>query len=76
MLPNLLPSIFQGLKSPKELIFENMMALVNFQFQKDDVENGEETPYGYGFFHFVFCLGAMHFAMIFIGWDMAQTSQQ
>lgn len=46
------------------------------QFQKDEGERSEKIPYGYGFFHFVLCLGAMYFAMLFIGWDLEQTMQK
>ncbi|XP_054822802.1 uncharacterized protein LOC129321091 isoform X2 [Prosopis cineraria] len=41
-----------------------------FQFGKDEVEEEDDVPYMYGFFHLVFSLGAMHFAMLFISWDL------
>ncbi|XP_058722414.1 uncharacterized protein LOC131594330 [Vicia villosa] len=28
-----------------------------------------DVPYGYGFFHFVFAVGAMYFAMLLVGWN-------
>ncbi|KAH7285710.1 hypothetical protein KP509_33G042300 [Ceratopteris richardii] len=48
----------------------------SISFQKDEDETSEKLPYGYGFFHFVFCLGAMYFAMLFIGWDLEQTMEK
>ncbi|CAI8601929.1 unnamed protein product [Vicia faba] len=41
-----------------------------FQFSKNKVENEDDIPYNYGFFHMVFSLGAMYFAMLFISWDL------
>ncbi|XP_002965853.2 probable serine incorporator [Selaginella moellendorffii] len=32
-----------------------------------------DIPYSYGFFHFVFAMGAMYFAMLFVGWNLHQT---
>lgn len=40
-----------------------------FQFRKDDKQDEDDVPYGYGFFHFVFATGAMYFAMLLIGWN-------
>uniref|UniRef100_A0A7N0T8H5 Serine incorporator n=1 Tax=Kalanchoe fedtschenkoi TaxID=63787 RepID=A0A7N0T8H5_KALFE len=40
-----------------------------FQFRKDDKQEEDDVPYGYGFFHFVFATGAMYFAMLLIGWN-------
>ncbi|MCO5562184.1 hypothetical protein L7F22_015810 [Adiantum nelumboides] len=48
----------------------------SLSFQKDEGESSEKLPYGYGFFHFVLCLGAMYIAMLFIGWDLEQTMQK
>ncbi|KAL5702581.1 hypothetical protein ACHQM5_027783 [Ranunculus cassubicifolius] len=42
----------------------------SFQFQKDEVEGEDDIPYKYGFFHAVFALGAMYFAMLFISWQL------
>lgn len=39
------------------------------QFRKDETEEEDDVPYGYGFFHFVFATGAMYFAMLLIGWN-------
>lgn len=40
-----------------------------FQFRKDDKQDEDDVPYGYGFFHIVFATGAMYFAMLLIGWN-------
>jgi len=31
------------------------------------------VPYSYGLFHFVFAVGAMYLAMLFVGWNLHQT---
>ncbi|XP_059638097.1 uncharacterized protein LOC132280012 [Cornus florida] len=41
-----------------------------FQFRKDEKQEEDDLPYGFGFFHFVFATGAMYFAMLLIGWNM------
>ncbi|KAH0638167.1 hypothetical protein KY289_038082 [Solanum tuberosum] len=41
-----------------------------FQFCKDKVQSEDDVPYKYGFFHLVFSLGAMYFAMLFISWNL------
>ena len=46
------------------------------QFKKTDAESQDEIPYGYGFFHFVFAMGGMYFAMLFIGWNEHKTMQK
>lgn len=48
----------------------------SFSFRKDEVEPEDGVPYGYGFFHFVFSMGAMYFGMLFIGWNLHQTMQR
>lgn len=51
----------------------------SFQFQQDEVEEveeGDDVPYSYGFFHFIFSMGAMYFGMLFIGWNLHQTMQR
>ncbi|WZZ08261.1 hypothetical protein YC2023_094182 [Brassica napus] len=40
---------------------------VALQFRKDENQEEDAIPYGYGFFHFVFATGAMYFAMLLIG---------
>uniref|UniRef100_A0A6V7QRI8 Serine incorporator n=1 Tax=Ananas comosus var. bracteatus TaxID=296719 RepID=A0A6V7QRI8_ANACO len=47
-----------------------------FQFTKAETESEDDVPYGYGFFHFVFAMGAMYFAMLFIGWNAHKTMQK
>ncbi|CAA6666278.1 unnamed protein product [Spirodela intermedia] len=47
----------------------------SFQFKKTEAEP-DDVPYGYGFFHFVFAMGAMYFAMLFISWNANQTTQR
>lgn len=47
----------------------------SFQFKKEEVQP-EDVPYGYGFFHFVFAMGAMYFAMLLIGWNSHHTMQK
>lgn len=48
----------------------------SFNFRKDEVEAEDGVPYGYGFFHFVFSMGAMYFGMLLIGWNLHQTMQK
>ncbi|KAL1548327.1 putative serine incorporator [Salvia divinorum] len=49
----------------------------SFQFRKDEVEREEDDlPYGYGFFHLVFSLGAMYFAMLFISWNLGSLTRK
>ncbi|KAG0595085.1 hypothetical protein M758_UG138000 [Ceratodon purpureus] len=46
----------------------------SFSFKKrDEVQEDEKLPYSYGFFHFVFAMGAMYFAMLFVGRNLHQT---
>nr|GMD99581.1 probable serine incorporator [Ipomoea batatas]GME16440.1 probable serine incorporator [Ipomoea batatas] len=40
----------------------------SFQLRNEQEEN-DDVPYGYGFFHFVFATGAMYFAMLLVGWN-------
>ncbi|XP_062186118.1 uncharacterized protein LOC133889680 isoform X2 [Phragmites australis] len=42
----------------------------SFQFRNDEVQLEEDTPYSYEIFHFVFAMGAMYFAMLFISWEL------
>ena len=47
------------------------------QFKKSEGESEEDDiPYGFGFFHLVFAMGAMYFAMIFVGWNAHQTMEK
>ncbi|RRT75320.1 hypothetical protein B296_00031347 [Ensete ventricosum] len=45
-------------------------------FKKTEAESEDDVPYGYGFFHFVFAMGAMYFAMLFVGWNAHNTMQK
>ncbi|XP_019705090.1 uncharacterized protein [Elaeis guineensis] len=47
-----------------------------FQFKKSEAESEDDIPYGYGFFHIVFAMGGMYFAMLFIGWSEHKTMQK
>ncbi|KMZ73502.1 Serine incorporator [Zostera marina] len=46
-----------------------------FYFKKVKTET-EDVPYGYGFFHFVFAMGANYFAMLFISWNTHHTMEK
>ncbi|KAK9100864.1 hypothetical protein Scep_024294 [Stephania cephalantha] len=48
----------------------------SFQFTKDEKQRDDDVPYGYGFFHFVFAMGAMYFAMLLIGWNTHHTMKK
>lgn len=41
-----------------------------FQFVKDEAQLEDDIPYRYEIFHFVFSMGAMYFAMLFISWEL------
>ncbi|KAI5649921.1 hypothetical protein M9H77_35926 [Catharanthus roseus] len=46
-----------------------------FQFRRNEDQMEEnDIPYKYGFFHLVFSLGAMYFAMLFISWNLEDNS--
>ncbi|KAI3469903.1 hypothetical protein Pfo_026566 [Paulownia fortunei] len=48
-----------------------------FQFRKDEAQLLEDDiPYSYGFFHLVFSLGAMYFAMLFISWNLGSLTRK
>ena len=47
-----------------------------FQFRKDGVQQEDDIPYKYGFFHLVFSLGAMYFAMLFISWNLNSSARK
>ncbi|KAK0606645.1 hypothetical protein LWI29_002049 [Acer saccharum] len=48
----------------------------SFQFRKDKVQMDDDIPYKYGFFHLVFSLGAMYFAMLFISWNLENSARK
>ncbi|CAB4292502.1 unnamed protein product [Prunus armeniaca] len=45
-------------------------------FQKDEVQEDDDIPYKYGFFHLTFSLGAMYFAMLFISWNLNNSAKK
>lgn len=47
----------------------------SFQFRKDDAQLEDDIPYSYGFFHLIFSLGAMYFAMLFISWNLNSSTR-
>ncbi|KAK1417309.1 hypothetical protein QVD17_26435 [Tagetes erecta] len=47
-----------------------------FQSQKDEKEEEDDVPYGFGFFHLVFASGIMYFAMLLIGWNSHHTMKK
>ncbi|XP_073136622.1 uncharacterized protein [Henckelia pumila] len=48
-----------------------------FQFRRDEVQLQEDDiRYHYGFFHLVFSLGAMYFAMLFISWNLSSLTRK
>ncbi|KAG7573456.1 Serine incorporator/TMS membrane protein [Arabidopsis suecica] len=47
-----------------------------FEFRKDEAKEEDDIPYSYGFFHLVFSLGAMYFAMLFISWNLSHSPQK
>ncbi|KAK3187774.1 hypothetical protein Dsin_027335 [Dipteronia sinensis] len=48
----------------------------SFQFRKDKVQLDDDIPYNYGFFHLIFSLGAMYFAMLFISWNLENSARK
>ncbi|XP_039033634.1 probable serine incorporator [Hibiscus syriacus] len=46
----------------------------SFQFSKDMVKLEDDIRYSYGFFHIIFSLGAMYFAMLFISWNLQNSA--
>ncbi|QCE05571.1 Serine incorporator/TMS membrane protein [Vigna unguiculata] len=48
----------------------------SFRFSEEIVEEEDDIPYSYGFFHLVFSLGAMYFAMLFISWDLNNSARK
>lgn len=47
-----------------------------FRFRKSEFQSEDDVPYGYGFFHFVFAMAAMYFAMLFVGWNLHQSMEK
>ncbi|XP_058101348.1 uncharacterized protein LOC131245719 [Magnolia sinica] len=48
----------------------------SFKFRKDEVQSQDDIPYKYGFFHIVFSMGAMYFAMLFISWNLDHSTRR
>ncbi|WRX21074.1 Serine incorporator/TMS membrane protein - like 1 [Theobroma cacao] len=48
----------------------------SFQFRKDEVKLEDDIRYNYGFFHMIFSLGAMYFAMLFISWNLENSARK
>ncbi|KAK9160143.1 hypothetical protein Syun_006484 [Stephania yunnanensis] len=48
----------------------------SFKFYRNEVEQEYDIPYKYGFFHMVFTLGAMYFAMLFVNWHLHRPTQK
>ncbi|XP_073102252.1 uncharacterized protein [Elaeis guineensis] len=48
----------------------------SFQFCKDDIRSEDDVPYSYEIFHFIFAMGAMYFAMLFISWELDQPTRK
>ncbi|KAJ4848602.1 hypothetical protein Tsubulata_045189 [Turnera subulata] len=48
----------------------------SFKFRKDHVQQEDDIPYDYGFFHLVFAFGAMYFGMLFISWNLKSSSKK
>ncbi|KAI7732660.1 hypothetical protein M8C21_023215 [Ambrosia artemisiifolia] len=47
-----------------------------FQSRKDEKQEEDDVPYGFGFFHLVFASGVMYFAMLLIGWNSHHTMKK
>ncbi|KAL4591032.1 hypothetical protein LXL04_003980 [Taraxacum kok-saghyz] len=47
-----------------------------FQLKKQEDQMEDDIPYRYGFFHLVFSLGAMYFAMLFISWNLDSSTRK
>ncbi|CAN8247762.1 unnamed protein product [Cochlearia groenlandica] len=48
----------------------------SFKFRREEGKEEDDIPYSYGFFHLVFSLGAMYFAMLFISWNLSQSTHK
>ncbi|XP_021859121.1 uncharacterized protein [Spinacia oleracea] len=68
-------SFFIGICAIVMATFSTGIDSESFQFRKDEVEEEDDIPYKYGFFHLVFSLGAMYFAMLFINWDLNSSTR-
>ncbi|CAL9076298.1 unnamed protein product [Musa acuminata var. zebrina] len=48
----------------------------SFQFRKDEVPSEDDIPYKYEIFHFIFSMGSMYFAMLFINWELKHPTRK
>ncbi|XP_074559394.1 uncharacterized protein LOC141815350 [Curcuma longa] len=48
----------------------------SFQFKKNEVQSADDAPYNYATFHFIFSMGSMYFAMLFINWQLNQPTKK
>lgn len=52
-------------------------AIVSYlQFKKNEVQSADDAPYNYAIFHFIFSMGSMYFAMLFINWQLNQPTKK
>uniref|UniRef100_A0A803MVJ9 Serine incorporator n=1 Tax=Chenopodium quinoa TaxID=63459 RepID=A0A803MVJ9_CHEQI len=69
-------SFFIGICAIVMATFSTGIDSESFQFRKVEVQEEDDIPYKYGFFHLVFSLGAMYFAMLFINWDLNSSTKK
>ncbi|XP_021725177.1 probable serine incorporator [Chenopodium quinoa] len=69
-------SFFIGICAIVMATFSTGIDSESFQFRKVEVQEEDDIPYKYGFFHLVFSLGAMYFAMLFISWDLNSSTKK
>ncbi|XP_042403396.1 probable serine incorporator isoform X2 [Zingiber officinale] len=48
----------------------------SFQLKKNEVQSADDAPYNYATFHFIFSIGSMYFAMLFINWQLNQPTKK
>ncbi|XP_020591424.1 probable serine incorporator [Phalaenopsis equestris] len=66
-------TIFSFLFAVCSIVISTFMMGSDFQslkFRKDEVQTTDDIPYSYELFHFIFSMGAMYFAMLFISWEL------
>ncbi|KAL2923113.1 Serine incorporator 3 [Bienertia sinuspersici] len=69
-------SFFIGICAVVMATFSTGIDSESFQFRKDEIQEEDDIPYKYGFFHLVFSLGAMYFAMLFINWNLNSSTRK
>lgn len=52
------------------------LMFVHMQFRKDEVPSEDDIPYKYEIFHFIFSMGSMYFAMLFINWELKHPTRK